>query len=126
MGGAMAATGGGVVLLAVALVVALFTYFSCKVEVPASHVAVLIKKTGADLPTELEIAPDRTYKGVQLDVLKEGRTYLNPMNWEWEVQPQIEVPEGKVGVVVRLFGEDLPISSCSRPAPTRRASFPER
>ena len=69
---------------------------------------IMIKKTGNDMPTDAEIAPDESYKGVQKKVLAEGRYFYNPYSWDWTVVPQIEIPEGKLGVRVRLYGDDLP------------------
>lgn len=99
----------GAVVIAVALVaMGLFYYSSCRIEVPNYHIAVLTKKTGKDLPNDAEIAPSDEYKGVQLAVLGEGRHFRNPWYWDWEVVPQVEIPKGKIGVRVRLYGEDPP------------------
>lgn len=83
-------------------------YTSCIVDVPTRHVLVRINKTGKDLANDLELAPDEQYKGVQLALLSEGRHFLNPYQWDWEVIPYFEVPDGKLGVRVRLHGDDLP------------------
>ena len=82
-------------------------YMVFRVEVPAGHIAVLVKKTGKELPMGEEIAPSEEYKGLQRKVLSEGRYFLNPWHWAWEVVPQIEIPEGNLGVRVRLHGDDL-------------------
>lgn len=80
------------------------------IDVPAAHLAVLIRKEGVDIANADEVAPDADHKGVQKEVLKEGRYFFryNPYFWKWEVIPQKEIPNGKVGVRVRLFGDDLP------------------
>ena len=70
--------------------------------------AILIHKTGKDLENSDSIAPSEEYKGVQPAVLTEGRYYYNPYNWAWTVVPQIEIPAGKLGVRIRLYGENLP------------------
>jgi hypothetical protein len=85
-----------------------FTYTNCRIEVPQYHMAVLTRKTGEDLQNSDEIAPTEEYKGVQKEVLGEGRYYRNPFTWDWIVVRQPEVPEGKLGVRIRLFGENLP------------------
>lgn len=93
-------------------------YNSFLIEVPAKCMAILVHKTGKDIENSDSIAPsDRDkgvrpedYKGVQPDVLTEGRYYYNPYNWAWTVVPQIEIPAGKLGVRIRLYGEDLPPS----------------
>ena len=96
------------VLAVIALPLGLwFGYFMCRIEVPARHMAVLIKRTGEDIENHQEIAPGPKYKGVQPKVLAEGRHFYNPYSWDWVVVPQIEVPQGKLGVQIRLYGEDL-------------------
>ena len=54
------------------------------------------------------LAPSAEYKGVQREVLTEGRYYYNPYDWGWQVVPQVEIPDGKLGVRIRMYGEDLP------------------
>ncbi len=84
------------------------SYEMSRIQVPAAFVAVLVHKTGLDLENSDEIAPSPEHKGVQLDVLREGRYFYNPYHWEWEIVPQFEVPPGKIGVMTRLYGDDLP------------------
>ncbi len=79
----------------------------CLVRVDSGECAVLIKKTGKDLPTGDIAAPDETYKGVQEDVLTEGWHLLNPYTWDFVIRPQVEVPRDKVGIVIRQFGESM-------------------
>jgi regulator of protease activity HflC (stomatin/prohibitin superfamily) len=96
-------------LAAVALLVlALLGYTMLRIDVPAGHVAVLVQKTGADIDNADAVAPDGQHKGLQLNVLTEGRYFYNPYYWEWNVYPMVEVPAGKMGVRVRLFGDNLP------------------
>ncbi|MCA9152527.1 MAG: hypothetical protein KDA92_24660, partial [Planctomycetales bacterium] len=103
------AIAGGLMLLVVLVVgYPLFQYFFCRIEVPSRHMAVLVKKTGKNLDNGQEIAPGPEFKGVQPTVLTEGRHYYNPWNWRWEVVPQVDIPEAKLGVRVRLYGDDLP------------------
>src|SRR5208282_4068135 len=83
-------------------------YNSCLIEVPNKHMAILLHKTGKDLDNSESIAPSEEYKGIQSTVLTEGRYYYNPYNWAWTVVPQIEIPAGKLGVRIRLYGENLP------------------
>lgn len=94
--------------LVVALVVGffIFKYGFCRIEVPSKHIAVLVKKTGKNLSNNQELAPGHEYKGLQPDVLTEGRHFLNPWNWDWDVVPQVEIPESKLGVMVRLYGDN--------------------
>ena len=73
-------------------------YTQCRIDVPAKHLAVLTKKTGEDLENSDEVAPDQDHKGLQLEVLPEGRYFYNPYNWSWQVYPMIEIPREKMGV----------------------------
>ncbi|MFO0916018.1 MAG: SPFH domain-containing protein [Pirellulales bacterium] len=105
------ALGGGALLVALAVAAVLggiaYYWTSC-FEVPSQHLAVLTRKTGRALPNDQEFAPTDEYQGVQLQVLGEGRYFRNPWHWSWEVVPQIEIPQGKMGVRIRLHGDDLP------------------
>ena len=83
-------------------------YTQFRIDVPAKHFAVLTTKTGEDLENDEEVAPDANHKGLQLEVLPEGRYFYNPFFWSWEVYPMIEIPRDKMGVRIRLYGEDLP------------------
>ena len=83
-------------------------YTQCRIEVPSKHMAILTKKTGMDIENGDEIAPDAEYRGVQKELLAEGRHYCNPYEYNWIVVPQIEIPEGKLGVRTRLYGDNLP------------------
>lgn len=97
----------GVCLLAL-IVMPVIGYQICRIDVPSKHIAILIKKTGTDIPNEAEIAPDEDHKGVQRVVLNEGRYFYNPYHYDWEVIPMVEIPKGKLGVKIRLEGDDLP------------------
>lgn len=103
----LAAAAVGIAVFAAGTFATCYTQFV--IDVPAKHMAVLIKKTGADLKNADEVAPDANHKGVQKEVLTEGRYILkyDPYNWSWEVIPQLEIPNGKLGVRIRLYGDDL-------------------
>lgn len=100
------------VALGVALLFAIgfgwFVYRNCWINVPKAHIAVLTTKIGTDLKNGQEVAPDDLHKGLQLEVLSEGRYLKNPYVWNWKVYPMVEIPGDKMGVRVRLYGEDLP------------------
>ena len=99
----------GAAAIVIAIVAAPIFYLGfCRIIVPTGYIAVLTRKTGKDIPNDAELAPDATYKGLQKDVLAEGRHFRNPWSWDWEVVPQIEIPQGKVGVRIRLYGDDPP------------------
>ena len=111
--GAARPSGGGarkLVLLGALAVFALpgwlfFQWAFCRIEVPAGHLAVLVAKTGEDLGEGEVIATRAGQKGIQLETLKPGRHFKNPLFWDWRVVPMLEVPPGKIGVLTRLFGE---------------------
>jgi len=97
---------GGGLILASLIGAPVFYYGFCQINVPTGYMAVMTRKTGKDIPNDAELAPDASYKGLQKEVLAEGRHFRNPWTWDWEVVPQIEVPQGKVGVRIRLYGDD--------------------
>lgn len=109
----MLGAAGALAVPIVVVIAGVIAYNSCVLEVPSGSQAVLIRKTGLDLPPDAEIAPppgkDGYYKGVQPGVLTEGRYFYNPFYWDWEIRPQFEVENGKLGVRVALVGDDLPI-----------------
>lgn len=117
---------GGLLFLAVLLVaVPVGVYMLCRIEVPSRHMAILIRKTGRDLTNEDEIAPSPEYKGLQREVLAEGRHFRNPWNWRWEVVPQVEIPQDKLGVRIRLYGDDLPYGDVIAWEPAQKGIDPE-
>lgn len=85
-----------------------YVWFFCRIEPRADQIAILIKKTGRELPSGAIIAPGPEYKGIQLEVLPEGRYFKNPYTWSWKIARVTDIPAGKLGVRTRLFGENLP------------------
>ena len=107
-----------------------FVWESFRINVPEKHVAVLMRKTGNDIENWMEIAPwtekqqaafesgtdisvalrgdDGYVKGIQQPVLGPGRYFYNPWDWDWQIVPMIEIPEGKLGVLIRKVGDNLP------------------
>src|SRR5262249_16544895 len=78
---------------------------------------VKIHRWGKDLPEDTILAPDESYKGVQKDVLPEGRYFLNPIFWAYEVHKVIEVPAGQCLVLTRKFGKEIPADRLARGEP---------
>jgi regulator of protease activity HflC (stomatin/prohibitin superfamily) len=106
--------------------IGLWTVYSWfRIDVPSKHIAVLIKKTGIDLENNQEVAPDDKHKGIQKDVLAEGRYFYNPYNWDWEVIEMVEVPTGQLGVRVRFIGDDLPYGETIAWQPNQKGIVPE-
>lgn len=69
--------------------------------------AVLLRKTGDDLPSGGILATS-DHKGIQADLLPEGWYWRNPYTWDHTIVDQVEIPPGKIGVQVRTFGDPLP------------------
>jgi len=94
-------------LLVGLVAISAFVWYGCRIEVESGEIVVLIKKTGKDLPSGTIIAPDASYKGIQLEVLPEGRFFYNPLFWDWRVHKITTIPAGYVGVMTRRFGADM-------------------
>lgn len=90
------------------LVVSCFVWFFCRIEPGPGEIAVLIRKTGDNLPSTQVLALAEGQKGIQLEVLAEGRYFKNPYSWSWKIRRILDVPAGKLGVMTRLYGEELP------------------
>lgn len=97
-----------VAAFAVFLVTSLWVWYGWRIEPENGEMAVLMRKTGKDLPPEEIIAPSDEYKGIRLEVLPEGRYFRNPYSWDWKIIKATDIPAGKFGVLVRRFGKDLP------------------
>ena len=95
------------VVLAI-LALGAWIWYGWRIEPQNGTVAVLMRKTGRDLPQGEILAPGPGYKGIQLDVLAEGRHFRNPYTWHWTIVRAVDVPAGKFGVLVRKFGKELP------------------
>ncbi|MBF0410025.1 MAG: hypothetical protein HQM10_21960 [Candidatus Riflebacteria bacterium] len=86
-------------------------WFFCRIEIEGGKVGVLIHKIGENLPSGEIIATKPHQKGILLDVLAEGRYYYTPFFWDYQIFDMVEVPVNNVGVIVRLYGNDLPDSA---------------
>jgi len=82
-------------------------YSSFRIDVGSGEIAILTHKVGIDLANGQEVAPDAEHKGIQKDVLTEGRYFYNPYSWSWQVVKQTEIMSGEMGVMVSLTGDDL-------------------
>jgi len=99
----------GVVALGAALLGLGIFVMSGMVVVENRRAAVLIRKTGDDLPNgEILGRPDqKDQKGIQADPLPEGWYWRNPYVWDWVMVDQTEIPPNKVGVQVRTWGKPI-------------------
>jgi len=94
--------------LGLLLLLALWIWFFWRIEPASDQIAVLIRKTGQDLPSGQILATEPGRKGIQLEVLSEGRYFRNPYDWGWKMYPITDIPAGKLGVLIRIYGKDLP------------------
>lgn len=79
-----------------------------RVEVPPASFLVRVHLWGKNLPEGEILAPDDSHKGILLDVLPEGRHFLNPLVWKYELHPMRQVPPGKCLVLSRKHGKPIP------------------
>jgi hypothetical protein len=79
----------------------------CRFYVEPDEMAVITAKMGAELPPG-QILAKKGQRGIQEDVLGEGRHFLNPWLYERDVRPVAIIPPGKVGIVTSKVGDDLP------------------
>ena len=97
----------GLIVVLLLLLAPGIVWFGCRIEPGNGEIAVLIRKTGKPLPPGEAIARESGQKGIQLDVLGEGRYFRNPYVWDWRIVPVTDVPAGKFAVLVRKYGKDL-------------------
>lgn len=83
-------------------------YNQFRIDVATGKMAVLIRKDGINLTNNDVVAPTADHRGIQREFLTEGRYFRNPLYWEWQVVDQTIIPNGKLGVLVSLTGEELP------------------
>jgi regulator of protease activity HflC (stomatin/prohibitin superfamily) len=102
--------GGGLGLLALLILVGIpvFVWFFCRIEPGPGEIAILTAKTGEDLPSGQILALEPDQKGIRLDVLPEGRYFRDPYHWDWEIAEITDIPAGRLGVLTRLYGSELP------------------
>lgn len=100
-------------------------YDQFRIDVPAGHIAVLTKRTGTDLANDESVAPTPKHKGLQLNVLTEGRYFYNPYTWDWKVYPMVDIPDSKMGVRVRLYGNNLPYGHFLATQESQKGVVPE-
>lgn len=108
---------GSFVLLFLILLAAfgVFLWYGCRIEPEGDEIAILIRKTGDNLlPTEIISLRDGQ-KGIKLETLPAGRYFYNPYDWDWEMARVTTVPAGRLGVVTRLYGQELPVGEIIAP-----------
>jgi len=94
-------------VIAALLYVGVWRWVFCRFYVGPGQMAVVTAKMGRNLPSG-QILAEPGQKGVQRDVLGEGRHFLNPVLFEHTIRGCVSIPPGKVGVVTSKVGERLP------------------
>lgn len=93
-------------VFAVAGVWLVWQWCFCRFYVKPDYMAVITSKTGDSLPSA-QILASKGQKGVQEDVLGEGRHFLNPLLYEHSIVPVLVIPTGKIGIVTSKVGKEL-------------------
>lgn len=98
-----------IVSLAIIALLAIFIWkwFFCRFYVEPGYMAVITAKTGKPLDPG-QILAREGQKGIRELVLGEGRHFRNPILFDWEIMPIIEVEPGKIGIVTSKVGDKLP------------------
>lgn len=101
-----------------------YWWFVQRCEVGPGELLVLVHKVGASLPPDagsqvvlypallkkLGQEPDSThFKGIMYEVMPEGRHFYDPFFWERRIVPATIIAQDELGVLVRRYGEPLPI-----------------
>lgn len=97
-----------IALVAIVLLHQVWKWEVERIEVKPGEYLVRIHRWGRDLAEDEIVAPDTSYKGVMLEVLPEGRHFLNPLLWSHEVHEIVQVPAGSCLVLTRQFGKVIP------------------
>jgi len=99
---------GSLAVVILILILPMWIWFFCRIEPRPGEIAILVKKTGTELPSGQILALEPGQKGIQLDLLPEGRYFRNPYTWGWKIEQITDIPAGRLGVLTRLYGKDLP------------------
>ena len=105
-------------LVATLILGSLWVWFGWRIEPDSGEIAVLVKKTGKNLPADRILADAPEFKGIQPDVLPEGRFFRNPYTWSWTIIKATDIPAGKFGVLARKYGKNLPSGQIIAPDET--------
>ncbi|MEI8340971.1 MAG: SPFH domain-containing protein [Verrucomicrobiota bacterium] len=103
-------TSVGLVAALVAVVFAVWGVWEwsfCRFYVGPNQMAVITAKGGKPLPPG-QILAHKGQRGVQEDVLAEGRHFLNPIEYEHQILPVTVIPAGKLGIITSKVGKELP------------------
>ncbi|MCH9002859.1 MAG: hypothetical protein IIC02_09830 [Planctomycetes bacterium] len=81
-------------LLVAAAAVGGVSWFVFRIYIPENMCAVLIRKTGSQLPQGQQVATEAGQKGIRREVLGPGRYFYNPFSWEIERVRLTRIPSG--------------------------------
>ncbi len=83
-------------------------FWGFRINVPQDKILVLIKKFGSQLAPQSIIASQPDQKGIQFLVKSEGWHWYNSFLWRREIHNATKIEAGSLGVLVRLYGKELP------------------
>ncbi len=95
----------GVVFI-VLLAIFIWEWGFCRFYVPPKHMAVVTAKEGRT-PAPGAILVKEGEKGIQEQVLAEGRHFRDPWSYDVKIVPAVDIPIGKVGIVTSKIGKPL-------------------
>lgn len=95
------------VVLVLLLAEGIWLWGFCRFYVGPNEMAIVTAKNGEPLEPGQILARDHQ-KGIREEPLGEGRHFLNPIFYDWEIIDVILVRPGKVAVVTSKVGETLP------------------
>jgi hypothetical protein len=94
-------------LLGTVLVVMLLTWNTFFVYVPPGEHLVIIAKDGDPLPPG-QVLAEKGEKGIQREVQGEGWHFVMPVVYSSELEENLDVPAGSVGIMIARGGKPLP------------------
>ena len=72
--------------MGILMFIPIFIWFFCRIEPESGEIAIMIHKTGLNLQSGQILAENESQKGIQLEVLAEGRYFRNPYSWDWHME----------------------------------------
>jgi len=88
--------------------------------VSQNEVGVLIRKYGKPLPFPKTVATEPDERGPVAKILPPARHNINPLAYEVQKFPAIQIPEGHVGVVTLLSGTDPKVKNTYTVEPSEK------
>ncbi len=97
----------GSIAALILLVFVIVTWNQFFAYVPPGKHLVVIANTGRPL-AEGQVLAEAGQKGIQREVLGEGWHFVMPVIYSREIEDNVVIPPGKVGIVTALGGKPLP------------------